>query len=177
MNIQALYKMYRHGTRRGLGSEEGGSLVEMAVCCLVLLPILMGIIQLSIALCCYHYAGDAAREATRWAMVRGVNCNGYFGNSYCSPTSASGSGATPADVAAYVKGLGYPFSGSVTTTTQWCVNSGGSTSTWPTCSTTQNNALGNLVQVKVSYAYPLVIPFVPNNTINLGSYSSMTIVQ
>lgn len=180
MNIQALYKTNRHGTGKkcvGLVSEDGGSLVEMAVCCLVLLPILFGIIQLSIALCCYHYAGDAAREASRWAMVRGANCNGYFGNAYCSPTSASGSGATGADVSAYVAGLGYPFSGSVTTTTKWCTNSGTTPATWTSCSTTQDNAIGNLVQVKVSYAYPLVIPFVPNNTINLGSISSMTIVQ
>jgi hypothetical protein len=31
--------------------------------------------------------------------------------------------------------------------------------------------------VTVSYAYPLIIPFVKSNTINLSSVSSMTIVQ
>ena len=182
MNIQALYKTIRQGTGKkcvGFVSEDGGSLVEMAVCCLVLLPVLFGIIQLSIALCCYHYAGDAAREASRWAMVRGANCNGYFGSAYCSPTSAGSNGATAADISAYVRGLGYPFSGTVTTATKWCVNGGSTPATWTSCSTTQtNNQIGNQVQVTVSYAYPLVIPFIKNtNTLNLGSISSMTIVQ
>jgi len=45
--------------------EQGGSLVEMAISCLILIPVLFGIIQLSIGLYCYHYAADAAREASR----------------------------------------------------------------------------------------------------------------
>ena len=73
--------------------EEGGSLVEMALSCLILIPVVFGIIQLSIALYCYHYAADAAREATRWAIVRGSTCTLIFGKGYCSPTSAGGTGA------------------------------------------------------------------------------------
>ena len=48
------------------GGEEGSSLVEMALSCLILIPFLFGIVQLSIGLYCYHYASDAAREAKRW---------------------------------------------------------------------------------------------------------------
>lgn len=154
--------------------EEGGSLVEMAVACLILMPVLFGIIQLSIGLYCYHYAADAAREATRWAIVRGANCTLNFNTTYCSPTDASGTGATANDIAQYVKTLGYPFSGTVTTTTQWCANGG---SSWASCSTTQNNSTGNQVQVTVSYSFPLIIPFVRSNTLNLSSVASMTIVQ
>ena len=158
-------------------SDDGGTLVEMALSCLILIPILFGIIQLSIGLYCYHYAADAAREATRFAIVRGGNCNSIFNSAYCSPTDGNGTGATSNDIAQYVKGLGYPFSGKVTTTTKWCV-AGGTPATWTSCSTTQtDNQTGNQVQVKVTYAYPLIIPFLKSNTLNIGSTSSMTIVQ
>jgi hypothetical protein len=158
--------------------DEGGSLVEMALSCLILIPFLFGIVQLSIGLYCYHYASDAAREATRWAIVRGGNCNTLFGASYCSPTDGSGTGATGNDIAQYVKGLGYPYSASVTTNTEWCTP-GGTPATWTSCSTTKNNdpAARDQVKITVSYAYPLIIPFIRKNTINISSVSSMTIVQ
>ena len=159
-----------------IDSQEGSSLVEMALSCLVLIPFLFGIVQLSIALYCHHYAADASREATRWAIVRGANCNALFGSSYCSPTDASGTGATGNDIAQYVKKLGYPYSASVTTTTQWCVP-GGTSARWTSCSTTKDTTVGNQVKVTVSYAYPLIIPFIKSNTINISSTSSMTIVQ
>lgn len=180
MNIKGLRET--NAPRKGrrtfrLVSEDGGSLVEMAISCLALIPVLFGIIQLCIGLYCYHYAADAAREASRWAMVRGANCNGLFGSAYCSPTSAGSNGATGTDIAAYVAGLGYPFSGGVTTTTKWCAI-GGTPATWSSCSTTQtNNLVNNQVQVTVSYSYPLIIPFLKSNTIQIASVSSMTIVQ
>ena len=158
-------------------NEQGGSLVEMAISCLILIPVLFGIIQLSIGLYCYHYAADAAREATRWAIVRGSTCNGLFGSGYCSPTSANTNGADGADIAQYVRTLGYPYSSRVTTTTKWCTKSASNPATWTSCSTTPDRTPGNQVQVTVSYAYPLIIPFVKSNTINLSSVSSMTIVQ
>jgi len=161
---------FRWATR----GEEGGSLVEMAISCLILIPILFGIIQLSIGLYCYHYAADAAREASRFAIVRGANCmTNLKSKAYCSPTDANGSGATPNDIGQYVKGLGYPYSGSAITTVQWCK----SPAPWTNCSTTRDNSVGNQVQVKVTYSYPLVIPYIKANTLLIGSTSSMTIVQ
>ena len=156
--------------------EEGSALVEMALSCLILMPMLFGIFQLSIGLYCYHYAADAAREATRWAIVRGANCTGNFNSTYCSPTDGLSTGADNNDIAQYVRTLGYPYSGSLTTSTKWCTESG-TPATWTSCSTSQNNSIGNQVQVTVSYAFPLVIPFVRTNTLNISSISSMTIVQ
>jgi Flp pilus assembly protein TadG len=162
--------------RLAISTEDGGTLVETALSCLILIPILFGIIQLSIALYCHHYAADAAREATRFAIVRGANCSLYLKSAaYCSPTSADGNGATQADIAQYVKSLGYPYSGSANVTVQWCVP--GSPATWSSCSTTRDNTVGNQVQVKVTYSYPLVIPYLKANTLLIGSTSSMTIVQ
>lgn len=163
--------------------EEGSSLVEMALSCLILIPVLFGIIQLSFALYCYHYASDAAREATRFAIVRGGYCNGYMSTAFCSPTDGNQSGATAHDIAQYVKSLGYPYSASATTSVQWCVNGGtyGKTaSSWASCSSDQSkNGTGNQVQVTVTYNYPLVIPFLKQSSynLNIGSVSSMTIVQ
>jgi Flp pilus assembly protein TadG len=169
--------------RRLAGSEEGLSLVEMTLSCLVLIPVLFGIVQLSIGLYCYHYAADAAREASRWAMVRGSTCNTNFNAAYCSPSDGNGTGATQNDISTYVTGLGYPYSGHLVTNVQWCpvvVTAGPpATSSWPTCSTTQagNNTPGNQVQVQITYAYPLVVPLAGTYTINLHSTSSMVIVQ
>ena len=159
----------------GFRNEEGGSLVEMGIACMILIPVLLGIVELSFALYCFHYAADAAREGSRFAMVRGANCTGNFSKAYCSPTDAQPDGADGNDVAQYVKSLGYPYSGAVTTTTQWCVRTG--KGTWGTCSTTKSNGTGNLVKVTVSYAYPIAIPFFTSKSINLTSTSSMTIVQ
>jgi len=176
MNVRRSHLAKRLRVAFVLG-EQGAALVEMALSCLILIPILFGIIQLSIGLYCYHYAADAAREATRWAIVRGATCTSIFGKGYCSPTSAIGTGADGNDIAHYVSALGYPFSARVTTTTKWCVNGGAIPATWTTCSTTQNNSPGNQVQVTVSYSYPLIIPFLKSNMLNLSSVSSMTIVQ
>lgn len=155
--------------------EQGGSLVETALSCLILIPMLFGIIQLSIALYCYHFSADAAREATRFAVVRGANCNGLFGKAYCSPTDSLTTGASQNDISQFVKNLGFPYSGSAVTTVNWCTPAG----SWTTCSATKNNQPGNQVQVKVTYTYPLVVPFLQTSkfNLNLGSTSSMTIVQ
>ena len=179
MKMTATYfaKRLEAARRHSAAGEEGGSLVEMALSCLILIPVLFGIVQLSIGLYCYHFAADAAREATRWAIVRGGNCNSLFGKGYCSPTAGNGSGATSDDIAQYVRNLGYPYSATVTTSTHWCA-AGGTPATWSSCSTKQTDAVvGNQVKVTVSYAYPLIIPFIRKNTINISSTSSMTIVQ
>lgn len=176
-----LYKIDKTEPFSRVRSEEGGSLVEMGIACMILIPILLGIVELSFGLYCFHYAADAAREGSRFAMVRGANCTGNFNKGYCSPTDGLSTGADGNDVAQYVKGLGFPFSGAVTTTTQWCAAAGTTPQTWPSsgCSSTStpNNATGNLVQVTVTYSYPLAIPFVTKRSINLTSTSSMTIVQ
>lgn len=181
MNKRALHfaKSLRVRRQRKLtmGEEEGQALVEMALVCLILLPVLLGIIQLSLALYCYHFSAAAAREATRFAIVRGADCATTFSAAFCSPTDGGSNGATANDIAQYVNSLGYPFSGTASTTVNWCINGGTYPATWTSCSPTQNNIAGNQVQVKVTYSYPLAVPFLNSTTINMGSVSSMTIVQ
>ncbi|HXS77439.1 MAG TPA: TadE/TadG family type IV pilus assembly protein [Terracidiphilus sp.] len=180
MKIDGFPRLVWGADRRVALCEDGSSLVEMALSCLILIPVLFGIIQMSFALYCYHFAADAAREATRFAIVRGANCPTYLSNnSYCSPTDGNQFGATANDIAQYVKTLGYPYSATATTNVRWCTTDGTTPATWISCSSTRSNSIGNQVQVTVTYNYPLVIPFLRTNKfdLNMGSVSSMTIVQ
>ena len=141
------------GPRSCVLGEDGGSLVEMALACLILIPVLFGIIQVSIGLYCYHFAASAAREATRWAMVRGANCPLNFSTAYCSPSSGNALGADANDIAQYVRNLGIHI--------QNCHHNDSVVRQrrpgpvlWASCSTTQNNSIGNQVKVSVSYPIP-----------------------
>ena len=155
--------------RRAFG-EEGGTLVEMALCSSILLSMLLGIMQLSLALYCYHYASDAAREATRWAIVRG--------STSCTNTpTLTDCDATAAQVQSYVQSLGLPYSGGLTATTKWCQASATTPTTWATCSATTANAPHNEVQVQVRYSFPLGVPFVNVGSLTVGSTSQMVIAQ
>ena len=159
--------------RRGILREEGASVVEMAIACSLLFAMMFGVIEMSMALYTYHFASGAAREASRWAMVRGGNCTTNVSKSYCSPTSNNTDGADNADIQAYVRSLGYPFASNLTTATTWLSGSPGS---WTACGS-KCNTPPNAVQVRVSYNVPIAIPFWTATTIPISSTSSVVIAQ
>ncbi len=122
-----------------LRDESGVNAVEMALSCTVLFALLIGICQMSIGLYSYQFCSDAARQATRYAMVRGsTSCTNTPSLSKCN--------ASTTDISTYVKGLGYTgiTSSSVTVTTSWCAASSSTPTTWSTCSSGTTNAPGNL---------------------------------
>ncbi len=165
---------------RQLSGEEGGSLVEMGLASVGILAMLFGIFELSMALYSYHFVSEAAREASRFAMVRGSQCAANFAASYCSPTDAQTDGADGGDVSHYVASLGYPFANKLTTTTTWLSagQDGKGNEVWTSCGTSSScKNPGNQVQVTVSYPFPLVVPFLKTYTINLASKSSVVISQ
>jgi Flp pilus assembly protein TadG len=155
-----------------LRDESGVNAVEMALSCTVLFALLIGICQLSIGLYSYQFCSDAARQATRWAMVRGSTCKINTPNQTKCNASAT-------DISSYVKGLGYTgiASSSITVTTTWCAASSSTPTTWSTCSSGTTNAPGNLVKVVVSYPLSIQIPFAPKLSLNLGSTSQMVVSQ
>ena len=156
----------RHRAKPGTHSEEGASIVEFAFATTILFAIIFGILQMSLALYTYHFTSDAAREGTRWAIVRGsVSCTNTPGLTNCN--------ASTADIATFIKGLGYPGidSSKITVTTTF-KNPDNTVCTIAPC-----NAPGNSVQTRVSYAFPLRIPFSTSSTLNVGSTSMMTISQ
>lgn len=148
---------------RGVPREYGGTIVEMALASIALLTIMMGIIEMSLALYTYHYVSDAAREATRYAVVRGSSCS-----------LLTNCNATATQIQAYVQGLGYPNSMTMTATTTWWSPSASMPTTWSVCAT-QCDAPGDMVKVTVAAAFPLSIPFWTMSTLNMSSTSQMVI--
>ena len=158
--------------------EEGSSLVEFALSASVFFMMLIGIMEMSVLLFTFHFVSEAAREGSRYAMVRGntsyTNC----------PAASSPCATSQSAIQTYVRGLtlvGLNPANMTVTATYSAFPAGG------TCTPNANceNA-GNLVTVRVTYAYPLNLPFVRagtlglgknSNTINLTSTSAMIISQ
>lgn len=140
-------------------------MVEMALALVILLTMLFGIMQISLALYTYHFISEAAREGTRYAIVRGATCTSF--SSACP--------ASPDDIQNYIEGLGFPGINpqAMTVTTAWSAYpAGGTCSPSAACKNP-----GNQVQVTVNYAYALSIPFIPATTLNMSSSSEMVISQ
>jgi Flp pilus assembly protein TadG len=169
----------RKPTRR----ERGSTLVEFAlVAVLILFPLLFGIIDFARAAYAYHYVSFAAREATRWASVRGAQC----ANALPAPCQAtSGSGGT---VDTYVRSIvpaGLYVDSNACSATSGCLLI---TTSWPGAPTGTNapsscsggagsNSPGCAVSVEVHYTFGFDLPFLPQAGIQMASTSEMVISQ
>jgi Flp pilus assembly protein TadG len=146
-------------TRR---AERGSSLVEQALVLTFLLAVLFGIIDFGRALYTYHFVSNAAREATRWASVRGTK------------SQLPGSPVGQPDVQAFVAnvaGMGLDPT-KITTTATWTpapYDAGG-------CKGAVNSP-GCLVEVQVKYQYTFMFPFLPASPFTMQSTSQMIISQ
>jgi Flp pilus assembly protein TadG len=159
------YRAHPPRRRSGVLAEHGSTLVETALSLVLLFTVVFGIMEIGWALYTYLFVSQAAREGTRYAIVRGSTCAAP--GSLCTD-------ASQADIRSYIQNLGY-----------FGINSNNMTvtATWPTTgaactpSSTPCNNPGNLVQVTVAYRFPLSIPFVRASTINMSSTSQMVISQ
>jgi len=114
-------------------------MVEFAMVLTVMLTLIFGIIQASLALYAYSFVSYGARCGARYAMVRG---------------SKSSSPATNASVQTYVQGLAYPLNtSSLTVTTTW----------------NPNNNPGSTVTVQVTYVFSPLAPLVWSTNITMSS--------
>lgn len=166
---------WRASTNRGRGvgslaawrDEAGASLVEFTVSAAVLFLMLFGIIECSLALYVYNYVSDAARQGSRYAMVRGANCN-----------RLADCDVSQSQIQTYLRSFQYPGLNvnNLTATVTWLSASATTPTTWTACGT-PCEAAGNAVQVQVRYSYPLSIPWWKNTTVNIGSISQMVISQ
>jgi Flp pilus assembly protein TadG len=204
MVMPKLHNQARHLGRRlkrigsHMGSEQGAAIVEMALSSAVFLSILFGIAQVSIALYAHNVLSAAARDASRYASIRGTKSCLYatstFPDCNLGPTS-SGSAAASTQLQNYLVSRNYPAAGNLQVTANWLSPTvdptTGSTSWTLVCNTsidsnssTTNpvygdacNYPGHAVQVQVSLAFPLAIPFVSKQTLTMSSTSQMKISE
>ena len=150
--------------------EDGAALVEMALSTTILLAVLIGAFQMCVAFYAYHATSEAARQGSRWAMVRG--------SSSCTNTpSLSKCDAASTDIQSYVAGLGYLNLTTSDVTVSWLQSNGLQPVTFSSCTPPGCNIPGNEVQVTVTYPFGLSIPFMNSQTLNITSTSSMIIAQ
>jgi len=147
--------------------NSGASLVEFALSSVIMIMVLFGIIECCFALYANNYVSDAARNAARYAIVRGSACTGM-----------PDCGITAAELQTYLRSMRYPAinPNNLTATVTWLSISAGTPATWTACGG-QCNAPNNEVEVQVTYAFPLSIPFWSKKTLNLSSTSQMVILN
>jgi Flp pilus assembly protein TadG len=146
--------------RRTLRAEAGSSIVEFALASIILFALVFGVMAICFALYSYNVVSEAAREATRYAIVRGSACKSF----------ASACPASQGDIQTYVQGLGFPLININTNPPSPALTAAAS---WPK----GNNDPGSPVQVTVTYTFPLGIPFMPSRALTMSSTSQMTISQ
>ena len=139
---------------RVLRVEVGNTIVEFALSSIILLTLVFGVMMICFALYVYNVLGEAAREGSRYAIVRGSACNSF---SDCP-------NVTQAQIQTHIRNIGFPgiTSASLTATASW---PGG------------NENPGQQVRVTVTYPFPLTIPFELKRTLNMSSTSQMVISQ
>ncbi|MFZ0744668.1 MAG: TadE/TadG family type IV pilus assembly protein [Terracidiphilus sp.] len=156
-----------------LRGEDGQELVEFALAASVLFTFIFGLMELCIVLFTFNSVGEAAREASRWASVRGTTSSVTSGGTTsCANPNITACPAQATDIQNYAEKLPGISASNVTVSVSWC-NSDGVTN----CTTSEANATpGNVVKVNVSYVFASV-PFVTNKTLSVSSTSENVIWQ
>lgn len=147
---------------------RGNALLEFALILPLLLTGIFGVIEFGRALYTFHFVSNAAREATRWASVRGQACDKSIYPQACPANST--------DVENFVKSIAPAGidkgATKLTVNSAWLIPPG---KTNP-CSKFQNNP-GCAVQVQVIYQFKFVLPFLPTQSFPMQSTSQMIISQ
>jgi Flp pilus assembly protein TadG len=145
--------------------QRGNTLTEFALILPFMLAGIFGVIEFGRALYTYHFVSYAAREASRWASVRGRS------------SQVNGSVATtPAEVEDYVTSItpaGIDRNPArLLVDTEWVAPPGRGNN----CGKYPKNP-GCSVQVTVIYNFKFILPFMPSSTYAMKSTSEMVISQ
>jgi Flp pilus assembly protein TadG len=140
--------------------ERGSGLVEYAVIFMIFITMLLGIADFSRALYAYHFVSSQAREATRYAIVRG--CSSITTECPFQPQAT--------DIQTFVKNAPLGIDASKVTAPN---------TTWenPDGTNCPNHNRGCIVSVEVDYPFTFMFPFVSSSTLNFKSTSQMVISQ
>lgn len=173
----------RFHTRRRLGSESGGTLVETALSLSLLFLLVFGILEGSLAIYSYHYLSHAAKAGARYAIVRGSDWTDG-----CTDYTDAACIATNDQISDYVKNIGLP--GIDSNKIQVSVKCAKITTTAKTATLgafgaygSSCNAATNIVQVTVSYPFSVPIAGINGSCTSsptsfcMSSSSEMTIAN
>jgi Flp pilus assembly protein TadG len=155
-----------------LRDESGGSTFEMALCSIIVLFMLMGVMEGALALYTEHAVDSMARDAARYAMVRGSD---YAGTT-CATSSTASCNATATNVSTYLNNNLPPgvVAASLNVKTTWP----GTNAAGNACDTTLGtNSAGCTVHVTVTYPFTFLLPVPTSMIIHFGSDATMTITQ
>ena len=147
--------------------ENGQSMIETAVSLPVLFLLLFCFMEVCLAFYTKDMISESAREGTQYAMFRSSTCT-----SYVNGTTGTCEAKDTA-VKTYVANLGWPnlaggSMGTSNVSVVYLTNTGATGGT---------NTVGDEVQVTVTYAFPIILPFVPKGGLTLSSTSTMTILN
>lgn len=162
------------GSFRRLKGEQGSAMVEFALSLVVLLTLLFGIIDIGRALYAYNWLYNGARQATRWAMVRGAFCDNHL--------QGCPAGATNDTITQYVTNTLPAGYGSGLDTTGIDTTTKGTLKVTTTC--WSNVAFNNppcaptaAVQVQLIYQFHFITPFLAGFNGWAMTSSSRRVVQ
>jgi Flp pilus assembly protein TadG len=150
----------------------GSAMLEMAASSMVVLLTILGVMECSRALYVEHAIGSTARDAARYAMVRGSSWAGTA----CASTTTFSCDATASDVQAYVQSVLPPgvAASSLTISTTWS----GQTAAGTACDTANGmNSPGCIVQVTLMYPFTFLLPLPSKAAIQFRGDAAMTISQ
>jgi len=125
--------------------DSGSTFVEFALVATMFMTVIYATFDLGRALYAYDWVSTTARQATRYAMVRGKDCQGL----------SSGCPAGADDVTTYVRGLATGIDTSQLTVTSGCYYGTTRLSDLP-C--TAASGTPNSVQVQVQYNFKFLSP-------------------
>ena len=155
-------------------SERGSALLEYAFVLIIVLFFIFGIVDFGRALYAYHFVANAAREGTRYAIVRGSNWTAA-----CPDGDQSGAcQVSNENIQYYVQTLGTgigisnPSLISATLTGQPPPN-GLSNCNNPDPPVNP----GCIAQVQVTYPFKFIFPFLPTSIYTMTSRSQMVVSQ
>jgi Flp pilus assembly protein TadG len=118
---------------------KGQTYAEFALCAVVVLILIFGVVNFSLVVYAYNFVSYAAREGARFAAVHG---------------SSNPPPAHSADITNLISAEGYGLNGgNLKVSTTW----------------NPNNQPGSVVAVQVQYTFNFMIPFVTLPPVNLTS--------
>jgi Flp pilus assembly protein TadG len=161
-----------HRLSKLMRGDEGSNLVEFAICALVFLAALFGIMYFSLAFYTSHVIADATDNAARYAIVRGSSWSGMS----CQSTAAYDCDATSNDINNFVQKALPPaiVPAGLTVSTSWP----GTNANGKACDTENGaNSPNCLVVIQINYSFSLPIPLIGQRVLPISSSSSMTIAR